>query len=185
MTNGELNILIVAEDGPIAAEIAKELLLDMQADLAIVSTLDEARSIVAESNFDVILTAGSLVDGEGVSLAADVDVTAPVIVFLNHATDTEQALDLIRRGAADVLPHPLDMNCVIESARRVGGNHKVARTSARRTKRLRTMTSRLVRDRRELRRRVDLICRDLVSAYQRLAEKVVDVRQGVSGAESN
>lgn len=183
MTNGELNILIVAEDGPVAAEIAKELLLDMQADLAIVSTLDEARTISSESNFDVILAADSLVDGEGVSLAGD--ATAPVVVFLNKTTDTDLALDLIRRGAADVLPHPLDMNCLIESARRVGGNHKIARTSARRAKRLRTMTSRLVRDRRELRRRVDLICRDLVSAYQRLAEKVVDVRQGVSGAESN
>ena len=133
MTNGELNILIVAEDGPVAAEIAKELLLDMQVDVAIVSTLDEARTIVTESNFDVILTADALSDGEGVLLAADADATAPVIVFLNQAADTEQALDLIRRGAADVLPHPLDMNCLIDSARRVGSNHKIARTSARRS----------------------------------------------------
>ena len=32
-------------------------------------------------------------------------------------------------------------------------------------------------DRRELRKRVDVICRDLVQAYQKLAEKVVEIQE--------
>ncbi|MEK6642846.1 MAG: response regulator [Planctomycetota bacterium] len=187
MRTGDLNILIVAEDGPIVAEIAKELLLDMQAGVSIVSTIDEARTISAESNFDVVLASATLSDGEGVTLASgpEADSTASVIVMLNRPAGSEQVLDLIRQGASDVLAHPLDMNGLIESVRRVGGGHRTFLSTARRAKRLRRMTSRLVRDRRELRQRVDLICRDLVTAYQRLAEKVVDVRQGVSEADSN
>ena len=48
----------------------------------------------------------------------------------------------------------------------------VRRHQQRRYRRLRRLSSRIVRERRDLRQRIDLVCRDFVQAYRRLAQRV-------------
>jgi len=70
---------------------------------------------------------------------------------------------------------PMDPDTLVDSVRRAVRQRRTLHRKTARAKRLRRLSSRLIKDRRELRRRVDLICSDLVGAYQRLAEKVVTV----------
>jgi hypothetical protein len=48
------------------------------------------------------------------------------------------------------------------------------RKARRRYKRLRLLTARILRERRDLKQRTDLICQDLVNAYRGLAQKVAE-----------
>jgi hypothetical protein len=43
-----------------------------------------------------------------------------------------------------------------------------------RHRRLRKLTARIICERRDLRQRIDLICRDFVHAYRRLAQRVTE-----------
>jgi DNA-binding NtrC family response regulator len=174
MKAGDMNVLIVAEDSHAVASLARELVLSTAADISIVDTLEDARILSAGKRFDVIVAAAALDDGSGHSLIDREGAGLPIpVIILEETADAADALAAIRAGAADVLTSPYDTDRFIASVRRLGREHRRQRFAAKRSARLRKLTSRVIRDRRELRQRVDLICRDLVVAYRRLAEKVV------------
>lgn len=178
MNAGEMNILIAAEDAKLTATLAKALVVELGADITIVDTLEEAMILTASNAYDAIVASARLSDGSGLSLLSDEDIpTRAPVILLEDAPSTERVLDAIRFGAADVFPRPVETTRFIEAVRRVSRRHRRHRLTATRSKRLRGLTSRMVKDRRELRQRVDLICRDLVQAYQRLAEKVVEIQE--------
>ena len=176
----ELKILLVAEDGRESARLAKELFTGLNADISMVDTIEDAVLLTAANTYDAIIASSRLPDGSGRSLLSDGDDSCPPVIILEESNDVEQALAAIRHGAADVLSGPIQPAVFIDSVRRVSKRYRRHRITANRSKRLRKMTSRLVRDRRELRKRVDLICRDLVQAYQKLAEKVVEIQEAAA-----
>lgn len=175
MPNKDMRILVVAEDGPDAAELISNLVMNLDADFAHVESIDDARDLLDEQEFDAIIASHALADGEGMELlAGDEPIGAPVVLIEDQLV-TDRLVTALRCGAADVLATPIDYDYLIRCVRRVVRHQRSGRQEAIRNKRLRRLSSRLVKDRRELRKRVDLICNDIVSAYQRLAEKVVGV----------
>ena len=93
------------------------------------------------------------------------------MILIDRDNDPDRLLAALRQGAADVVRPPIDYDYLTRTIRRVVRESRIRRHEARRTQRLRHLSRRLIRDRRELHKRVDLICRDLVVAYRRLAEK--------------
>ena len=171
----DMNILIVAEDCKAVATIAQQF-VQANSDVTMVDTIAEATVLLANHSYDAVVAAVTLDDGSGLSLVSHKGPSAPVIL-IGEAPESDEVLAAIRAGASDVFPQPVDVDGLVTSVRRIVAARRKHRTALTRNKRLRKMTSRLVRDRRELRQRVDLICRDLVSAYQRLAEKVTEQRE--------
>ena len=185
MKPGDLNILIVADEGPMVADLARQLVVETKADISIVDTLEEAKVLTASNQLDAIIAASTLDDGSGLSLLMrDGDPPHAPIIILQDDADPDRILTAMRAGAADVFTQPVDTTRLVTSLNRVVAEERRLRSAAARSKRLRRMTSRLVRDRRELRQRVDLICRDLVLAYRRLAEKVVSIQQEESTSDA-
>src|SRR5207244_719060 len=94
-------------------------------------------------------------------------------ILLDEAPDSTVALSAMRLGATDLMALPLERGALVAAVRSAANKRRELRQLTARTRRLRRLSSRLVKDRRDLRNRVDLICRDIVTAYRRLAEKVV------------
>jgi DNA-binding NtrC family response regulator len=129
--------------------------------------------MAASTAFDLFIAGERLPDGNGLSLLDEKDnMSGTPLVLVDDQLDGQRTLAALRRGALDVLTPPIELDRLLAIIRRaVKGEQSRQRREAR-AKRLRRLSSRLISDRRELRQRVDLICRDLVEAYRRLAQKV-------------
>jgi DNA-binding NtrC family response regulator len=173
MTLNDMRILIVADDADGMAALTASLMTRLDADVTMIGSIEEAKGIIASSAFDIILAAGELPDGSGLSLLSD-DLNHDMpLLLLDTRLDTHRVLSALRCGAIDVLIPPFDVEYILDVIQRSVMERRDRRRREIRTARLRRLSARLIRDRRELRQRVDLICNDLVRAYHRLAEKVV------------
>ncbi|MBN2560702.1 MAG: response regulator [Phycisphaerae bacterium] len=169
-----MRILIVSDHPQADAAVTAHIVSSLDADVTVVDTIEEAKALAAPDAFDVILASDNLSDGNALSLAdEDNRECAPPLILLGDQPDAQQALAALRGGAADFLARPIDTNLLLAVIERAVRNRREQRRRDVRIKRLRGLSSRLIRDRRELRQRVDLICRDIVHAYRRLVEKAV------------
>ena len=178
MKAAELQILLVAQDGELIVEISQALMLGVAANLTVSDNCEQAQILAACDGYDVIIACQRLNDGTGLSLLSDLsakEISTPVIL-LDQNSDSQVILTALRHGAFDVLNLPIDGDRLIASVKRAAGRRREQLQLVARTRRLRRLSSRLVKDRRELRSRVDLICRDLVTAYRKLAEKVISAQ---------
>lgn len=183
----DMQILIVADDQELVAGLTCRIVTELDAHITTVDSVEEAQIAAASDAFDVIIASDRLPEGSGLSILRGEDEMFDAhLLLLVEETDADHLLNAFRNGALDVFPAPFDLDRLIEVTRGAVERRRIHRHLAHRTKRLRRISSRLVRDRRELRSRVDLICRDLVQAYQRLATKFVGMdREGmVAGADS-
>lgn len=179
MSLKNLQILIVADEPDISATLATHIMTGLDAQVSVVDTIEEAQLMAASDAFDLILAQERLADGPAIGLIGDGETATSIpLVIVAPESDLDQVRSAFREGAADVLDSATDgeglLNCIGRVVRR--GRREQSR--GRRSRRLRRVSSRLIKDRRELRQRVDLICRDVVDAYRRLAEKVVATSRG-------
>jgi len=177
MKLSDMRVLIVADDTEAIALLTSEIVREFNASVTVVNTLEEARAVGEPNRFDLVFAAQRLPDGSGLALLDHASgVPDTPMILLDDGLDAKRLLAAMRLGAADVLPTPIDKQHLAAAVRRTVTANRRRRHTAARSGRLRRMSSKLVRDRRELRQRVDLVCRDLVSAYRRLAKKVVGVQ---------
>ncbi len=175
MKHKDMRILIVATEGSAAAELIAKLVVNISADYSHASSIADARAMLEVTPVDIVIAARDLTDGDALDLIEDDAPHRPPVILIDGAFQTERLATAFRRGAADVVSTPVDYDYLVSRVRSVVRGSRMSRQEADRARRLRQMSSRLVKDRRELRKRVDLICTDIVTAYQRLAEKVVGV----------
>jgi FixJ family two-component response regulator len=83
----------------------------------------------------------------------------------------------MRLGVRDMMTKPFDLSHLTSTIKQLLDEQRQQQAKQQRSHRLRTLAGRIVRERRELRQRLDLLCRDFVHAHQRLAEKVVKDRE--------
>lgn len=180
MPHNQLQILIVADEPDVTAMLATHIMTARDdAHVSVVDTIKEARRLAASDAFDVIVAQERVSDGTALGLVEDADMAnvTPLIVVAPDA-DVEQVRSTFREGAADVIDSAADGEGLLDCIDRVVTRGRQEQRRGRRSRRLRRVSTRLIKDRRELRQRVDLICRDVVDAYRRLAEKVVAAGQG-------
>lgn len=170
MTRRDVQVLIVADDSRTVAALASEVVSRLDANITIVDSIEEARVLIASEAYDLAITSGHLADGRGETLIKPNGIP---VVFIEETQNAEQTVEAFRAGAADVVCPGKNADAMISSIRRIVKSSRRQRHTMSRNRRLRRVSRRLIKDRRELRQRVDLICRDIVQAYQRLAEKVV------------
>jgi two-component system C4-dicarboxylate transport response regulator DctD len=174
MKTAELQVLLVADDSELIVSLSQDLMIGLSANLTVSDNIEQACSLAACDGFDVIIACRQLSNECGLTFLshlAEQEISTAVIL-IDKSPDSKLILSAMRLGAADVLTTPLDGDRLVESVRAAGQKRREHLQLVARTRRLRRLSSRLVKDRRDLRNRVDLICKDLVTAYQRLAEKV-------------
>lgn len=174
MKRKDMQLLIVADDSKTIAVLAAEIVARLDANLTIVDTVREAGELMKSDAFDIVLAAPVLSDGPSAGL---VSYCATPMMLLDQISEVGHLLDSFRAGFVDVIDPGADAKLLTDRIRHIVADGRRRKRTVSRNVRLRRVSSRLIKDRRELRQRVDLICRDLVQAYQRLAHKVVSTSE--------
>jgi len=142
-------------------------------------TLSAAREQVeAQDAIDLVVVDTDLSDGCGLDLAdelADAETTTQTVV-VSSSPDFEAAQRAMRAGVCDYLIRqtapdaaPIEQDKLTKSVRAALARQWVERERSKRVKRLKKLCKRLDAARQEISDQVDVLCSDLVLAYQELA----------------
>ncbi|QDU70184.1 GAF domain-containing protein [Mucisphaera calidilacus] len=136
-----------------------------------VETAAQARQSLDAGRYDVLVVRAELTDGTGLGVVAHAGQLKrrPQCVLIADDPTAEQTLAAMRTGVADVLPGSPDRACAEACLRRVLDRLQADRANSDRVRRLRKLCKKLNEARIEVSQQVDVLCSDLVTAYQELA----------------
>jgi DNA-binding NtrC family response regulator len=174
-----VEIILVEPDDELADMIIDHVESALDAQVTRFTTASESLAAYAERAPDIVISEMQLPDRDGLSLVrevhADPDLDSAVILLTDHPT-VGRAVEAMRLGVRDMFTKPFDLRRLSHVIEQLTQEQRDRRRELRRAVRLRRVTRRIIRERRDLRQRVDLICRDIVSAYHRLATKVAETQ---------
>jgi DNA-binding NtrC family response regulator len=104
-------------------------------------------------------------------------ISAAGFVLMSGAPSVHRVVEAMRLGAMDFLVKPFDLaqlTSAVSDALTRQQDHSQLKV---RHLRMRSLVKRALKDRRQMRKRVDLVCRDLVQAYRRLAKRVAELHE--------
>jgi len=167
-------ILLVENDTDIAEMIIDHVERTLSARVTHVKSAADAVRQNNDNPFDVVLADMSLPDCSDLGLAREIRRSADTeVVLMTDQPTLGRAIEAMRLGVRDMYTKPFDLARLSDSVEEAARSRRQRARERLRYDRLRRVSGRIIRERRALRQRVDLVCRDLVGAYRRLAEKVV------------
>lgn len=173
MAEHPAEILLVEHDGDLSDMLARQLGSALPCR---VTTAPDASAAMREEltgGHDLLIISADLPDDENLNLVRELRLTnaAPIIV-LAQETRLEDTLTALRAGVLEWFEKPFDLADLTATIRDAVNEQSRRRREHARCRRLRRIATRIIREREDLNERMDLLCRDLVQAYRRLAEKV-------------
>lgn len=170
-----VDILLVEPDAQVSSLIQACLSQAMPCRVTAVSDSSSALREELTTSHQVVILSMNMPDAHWSELIGEIRRTnrAPFIL-LGDKPSTEDVLQALRLGAADVLSRPFELSELIERVRDAEVRASTRLRRRLRNRRLRRVTARIIHERRDLRQRMDLICKDFVQAYRRLAQRVTE-----------
>lgn len=144
-------------------------------------TLADARKQLQQRGpIDLLVVSREQPDGDALAFVREVASGPKLVQSVVIAADADAAfaIDAMRAGACDLLPKPLDLEETNRRLREALARQDKSKVTVRRVRRLRKLCRKLSRDRDEVSQQVDILCNDLVTAYQELADQMQQVVQG-------
>ncbi|MHC4441900.1 MAG: response regulator [Planctomycetota bacterium] len=184
MSEKPIEILLVEEDIELAGMIEHHLIDALCAHVTHVCTAGEGLCEELTARHDLAIVSLSLSDADGLAFTRELRKSnkCPVIILADNPT-VDDAIEALHLGVNEFLIKPFDLSYLSEVVSMFGEREKDRRRRRIRYRRLRKISSRIIRERRDINRRMDLICRDFVHAYRRLASKVTE--SGLLARESH
>lgn len=173
MPDRQVDILVVEPDPDLAQIIVRHLNDAHGYHVTRVSTAADALGAELTPRHDLIIVSLDLPDGGGLDLVRRLRQTTDCPVLLTaEAPAVSDVIEALRLGVTDLLEKPFDI-AALSSGVGEAVRRRLRRERERlRRHRLRRMASGIIHERRDLRRRMDLLCRDIVQSYRRLARQV-------------
>lgn len=168
-------ILIVEDDRESAQTIDAYL---QNATWCHVTHVDSAAEALCEeltTRHHVILISTSLPDTNYLTLVRELRVSnqCPVILMAEDPS-ADEVIEAMRLQVTDILIKPFEPSNLAEVACEAAQRERKHRRMRRGYRKLRRLSSRIVNERQDIQQRMDLICKDFVQAYRRLAQKVAE-----------
>jgi DNA-binding response OmpR family regulator len=166
------DILVVDADGK-SADVIRKAAPDSAA-IRSASGSEEALLELRRKPADIVLVNVQIQDNAGAGLLETIRKTYPNVltIAMSRSHTADACVSAIRAGAGDVLFSPLKLEetrtVIASSIQKSTAHHKQMARHAR----LRTVCRRLNKARHEISAQVDLLCNDLVRAYQDLASQL-------------
>ncbi len=175
MTRQSPRILIVEPAPEIVEILVASLSRRLDAHITCVADAESCLDSELGQPHDLIIAEFELLDSDGLRLARELLSlgSRPIILLASNATCAE-IIEAMRLGVRDVFRKPFPVAELLESVERLIGSQTEARRRAARYHSMRELVRHVVRERRDLNRRVDLVCRDLVNAHRRLVQRMTE-----------
>ncbi|MBI1368247.1 MAG: response regulator [Planctomycetes bacterium] len=172
-----LSVLVVDDEQDIRSTVA-DALASSTMTIHHAASITEARAMARRHRLDLALIDLKLPDGDGMELAGELQQRSPSVhsIVMTGAPSVDSAVQAIRAGATDFLPKPFNVTDLRAGVDRALGRHRDETRAADRVKRLKNLCRKLNTARHEVTQQVDILCNDLVSAYQELAEQLKHVQ---------
>ncbi|WP_428388102.1 response regulator [Mucisphaera sp.] len=169
-----LRVLVVDHPGIAAKLIASPELDGRSVRVEQAETIGQARQFVDERRFDVALIHNPTTGKTGLQFAAElVDAKSPVrSVIISNQPTVDDAVTALRVGAVDLIEDNATANTISNSLRRAVERIDADNAGRKRINRLRKLCKKLNEARIEVSQQVDVLCNDLVTAYQELANQM-------------
>lgn len=170
--------VMIVDDEPTVREVVAEALTRCRMTVIEAATAAEARSALDHGTVDVALIDVKLPDADGIDLAAQLKQLDPTLesIVVTGKPSTQRAVGALRIGAADFLSKPFDLDDLTQrvdaAVRKRGDRGK----QGARVDKLKKLCRKLNRERHEVTQQVDILCNDLVTAYQELAGQMRHVQ---------
>lgn len=170
--------VLVVDDEPAIRQMLDDALSGPSLRIRQAGSLGEARGVLDAEPIDLALIDVKLPDGSGVELADELRRGGRGVqsIVMTGRPSLDRAVQAIRAGACDFLAKPLDLSdlnhCVGRALER---RADVKRTDSR-LRKLRKLCKKLNQARHEVTQQVDILCNDLVTAYQELAGQMKHVQ---------
>ncbi len=141
------------------------------------ASVGEARQFLEGQHIDLLVVEPGVSNNHGLDLAVDAAQgrrATQTMVMTQQAT-FQSALAAIRAGACDVITKPLDVADLNERVTQAIDRTENENKKTERVRRLRRICRKLNAARNEVTQQVDILCNDLVTAYQELADQMHNV----------
>ena len=134
-------------------------------------SLAEARKVLSDGVIDLAVIDSTLPDGSGVTLADELSNSRKITqtILVSEKPSLEVAIQAIRAGASDFIIKPLNLTEINDCVHKVLSKQKQSKEQAQRMRRLQRLCKKLNQARIDVSKQVDILCNDLVTAYQELA----------------
>jgi len=148
------------------------------------SNLAQARAILTSEPIDLVLVAAAFAHDTGLKLAQDVltHKAGVQVMLLTDKPSLPLAVDAMRLGVTDLLAKPIASAEVDQRLRQAITRARAERRVQNRVRNLRKLCRSLDDARREISSQVEVLCNDLVAAYQELANQM---QQAIQSSEFN
>ncbi len=178
-------ILLVEPEPDVLELLVASLSRRFNAHITCVATAQACLDIELITPHHLVIADVSLEDGDGFQLADHLLALSrrPVILMASKPS-ADQAIDALRLGVKDLLCKPFPVAQLLESCERALRGQEIHRQHVVKFARMRDMVRRVIRERRGLNQRIELLCKDLVGAHRRLAQKVVEIAEANLDATS-
>ena len=175
---GPLNVLLVDPE-PEAYQSLLRCKENRPLQLCQVSNLAEARQHIAAFDVDLAMIESDQPDGNGIELAVELsrDNSVTETIVISDRPSIESTIQALRAGASDFIAKPLDPRELNERIAEANRRLWSTRKQRRHIQRLRRVCRKLTTMHNEVKQQVDILCQDLVSAYQDLATQMNQVVQ--------
>lgn len=168
-------VLLVDDDPTTVETLVAVLVRALNARITCVPGPEDGLDVDILEPHDLLLAEVNVPGSGGIVMAKRfIELRRRPVILTSNDPDLGQAVAAIRAGAVDFFVKPFDVECVIASVQRALDHAEEQRQQVHRHHRLRQLLRRVIRERRELDQRVDLICRDLVGAHRRLVHRFLE-----------
>ena len=140
----------------------------------VVETVDQAALEMRTHPADVVMVNVQINDNGGIELLRKLHRKYPQCeaIAMSRTKRSELCVDALRAGAADILVGPVTVEDVKTAFANVAERQTGLARLQNRNLRLREVCKRLSKARQEISKQVDLLCNDLVRAYQEMAQQL-------------
>lgn len=174
MRERRTRILLVVPDAGLTDRLAAALTERFHALITGVADAPAALDADLTCPYDLVIADMDLGDFTGVQLAEHlVTLGDRPIILLGAEPLTEDVIEALRLGVCDVLNRPFPIEQLLDAVQVAVHGAKMRRAHLVKYRGMRDLVRRVIRERRDLNKRIDLLCRDLVSAQRRLMQRVL------------
>ena len=176
MSDSPYRVLLVEPDPEIMEMLVAALVRRFDAHVTCVTTADECLDVEMLDPHDLVVAELDLPGGNGVDLAEELTALGPrPVVLLADAPTRSELLRALRAGVHNLFPKPFRMGRFLDATGAILANYRDYRRQEVRYRQLRRLVRHVLRDRRTLNQRAELICQDLVGAHRRLVDRVIEL----------
>lgn len=175
MTDGRHRILLVEPNAEVVEILVASLARRFDAQITCVADGASALDADFRTPQDLVISEVLLDDCDGLQLVQQLcSLCVRPIILLADEPSSDDAIEAMRTGVRDMYVKPFAVEDLLDSAERLLRGNELRRAHLRKHHRMRHLVRRVLRERRDLKRRTELICRDLVEAHRRLVHRVLE-----------